>query len=97
MPVVSPAVSIFDLLHCDHVVFSRKAILRLQEVLQLHDAQNPVGASCVHVPEWGYGTRSSMVLQLHRELPRSRWLDAPGPPCTTPYRERPDLVAALAD
>ena len=67
----------------------------LQQVLMLHDAQNPVGASCVHVPEWGYGTRSSMVLQLHRELARSRWLDAPGPPCTTPYRERPDLISAL--
>ncbi len=32
--VVSPAVNIVDLLHCDHVLISKPALLKLQEVLQ---------------------------------------------------------------
>ena len=54
----------------------------LQSLLKIPDPQSPVGGSCVHVPEWNYGTRSSLVLYLG-ETPRAFW--AEGSPCVTPF------------
>jgi uncharacterized protein with NRDE domain len=56
----------------------------LQAILKLHHPDDPTGSSCVHLPDWGYGTRSSLVLHLPAgAAPRAFWAD--GPPCTTPF------------
>jgi hypothetical protein len=57
---------------------------------------DPLGGLCVEAPAFDYGTRSSAVLMLNRELGRSRLFWAEGRPDRTPFVERPDLVAALA-
>lgn len=62
-------------------------------------ARHPAGLAasiCVDLPEWNYGTRSSLVLFVGRALARSRWFWADGRPDETPFVERPELVAALA-
>jgi hypothetical protein len=56
---------------------------------------DPLGGLCVEAPAFDYGTRSSAVLLLNRELGRSRLFWAEGRPDRTPFVERPDLVAAL--
>lgn len=67
----------------------------LGRLLSQH-ADDPLGGTCVHVPALGYGTRSSMLLWLGGSLASSRLFWAEGPPCTTAYEERADLVRALA-
>jgi hypothetical protein len=68
----------------------------LMSVMRRHDEANPVAGTCVHVPVFGYGTRSSMLLYLGDPPAKSRIFWAEGSPCEHPYEERPDLVAALA-
>ncbi|MHB8876886.1 MAG: NRDE family protein [Myxococcaceae bacterium] len=66
----------------------------LQALLSVH-AEDVLGGTCVHAPAFGYGTRSSMVLFLARELSRSELRWAEGPPCITPFQELSDQVSAL--
>lgn len=56
----------------------------LVELLSQHDEQNPVGATCVHVPSFGYGTRSSFVLRLGETWERSDVAWTEGSPCRNP-------------
>ena len=63
----------------------------LAELMSQH-GPDPLGATCVHVPDLGYGTRSSLLLEL-AAAPRLWW--AEGSPCTAPYVEQSALVEAL--
>jgi hypothetical protein len=58
----------------------------LEAILRIHGERSPLEGTCVHVPQLGYGTRSSMVLFVGE---RTRMLWAEGPPCVTPYMEVP--------
>jgi uncharacterized protein with NRDE domain len=57
----------------------------LEALLRIHGETSPIEGTCVHVPQLGYGTRSSMVLFVEDPPDRSRMLWAEGPPCVTPY------------
>lgn len=57
----------------------------LEKVLVEHDAEDPLGATCVHHPPLNYGTRSAMTLERSDAGWRMRW--AEGPPCVTPFRD----------
>jgi uncharacterized protein with NRDE domain len=58
----------------------------LQALLRIHDPNDPPGSVCVHVAEWNYGTRSSLVLYLPvTQPPRAFW--AEGSPCVAPFQE----------
>ncbi len=59
---------------------------QLQALLRIHRPDAPPAGTCVHLDEWGYGSRSSMVL-----LDGQLWW-AEGPPCVTPYVERSELL-----
>lgn len=48
-----------------------------------HHAEPPLLGTCVHLPEHGYGTRSSTVLVVGEKGTRVRFAD--GKPCVTPY------------
>jgi uncharacterized protein with NRDE domain len=67
----------------------------LMAAMRRHDDDDPVAGTCIHVPAFGYGTRSSAVLYLEQPFAKSRAYFAEGSPRETPYVERPDLVAAL--
>ncbi len=69
---------------------------QLQALLARSTPDDPGGSVCVDVPEWNYGTRSSVVLLRHEVLAQSQWFEADGRPDQTPFIERPDLIAALA-
>ncbi len=69
----------------------------LAAMLQVHDEADPLGATCIHLPALGYGTRSSLVLLGAERVADSRIHWAEGPPCVTPFVERRDLVAALSE
>ena len=72
---------------------------RATTLLTEHDATDPLGATCIHLDELRYGTRSSLVLSIPDEAAppatvpparagaRARMLWAEGPPCTTPFVE----------
>lgn len=49
------------------------------KLLAEHDPSDPLGSTCIHLPELRYGTRSAMVWD------GSTMLWAEGPPCTTPF------------
>jgi uncharacterized protein with NRDE domain len=68
----------------------------LQRLLATRRPEDPLGGLCVEVPQFNYGTRSSLVLFRHQTLSQSRLSWADGPPDRTPFVERPDLVATLA-
>jgi uncharacterized protein with NRDE domain len=59
---------------------------RLERVLTDHDEADPFAATCIHIPGFDYGTRSSAVL-VASNAPPDRWSMAwaEGPPCTTPF------------
>jgi uncharacterized protein with NRDE domain len=61
------------------------ALESLAPAMREHDEHDPRASTCVHVPQLGYGTRSSLLLEVHSDPEQSRWLWAEGPPCTTPY------------
>ncbi len=58
-----------------------------------HDPTDPLAATCIHLDELRYGTRSSLVLSIREPLgsaseaplSRARMLWAEGPPCMTPF------------
>jgi uncharacterized protein with NRDE domain len=60
----------------------------LSQLLTDHDAGNPLGATCIHLPGIPYGTRSGAALAIAADRgakARTRMLWAEGPPCTTPF------------
>jgi uncharacterized protein with NRDE domain len=59
----------------------------LAPTMRDHVDGDPLASTCVHVPALGYGTRSSLLLEVESDAGRSRWLWANGPPCTTAYEE----------
>jgi uncharacterized protein with NRDE domain len=67
---------------------------RLRELLSLHAPPHPA-PTCLHV-EPHYGTRSSAVVRLARDLRHAELHVADGPPCTFPLEDRSALLAGLA-
>jgi uncharacterized protein with NRDE domain len=63
------------------------ALEDLAPTMRDHVDGDPLASTCVHVPALGYGTRSSLVLEVSAEPGGSRWLWAAGPPCSTEYEE----------
>jgi uncharacterized protein with NRDE domain len=68
----------------------------LERLLGLVNPHDPGGSVCVDVPDWNYGTRSSLVLVRAAQLAKSRWFECDGRPDRTPFVERPELISALA-
>jgi uncharacterized protein with NRDE domain len=58
------------------------AVATVQEILAQHDA-DPARATCVHLEELGYGTRSWSYIRRRRELSGFHWHEGQGAPCTT--------------
>jgi uncharacterized protein with NRDE domain len=56
---------------------------------------DPAGSVCVDVPDFNYGTRSSLVLFVAPQLSASRWYWADGRPDRTPFVEQPQLIEDL--
>lgn len=70
-------------------------IAELESLLRQH-RDGHVGGTCLHVPELGYGTRSSLVLLVAARLADSRFFWADGaPPCAAPFQEHAELVRAI--
>lgn len=66
----------------------------LAEICRDHDdGDGPLGASCIHAG--GYGTRSSILLELGARPGAGELRQAEGPPCTTPYRDFSHLLRDL--
>ncbi len=57
----------------------------LEAMMRRHGEKSPAEGTCIHVPELGYGTRSSMLLIGEDRTTCMFW--AEGPPCVTEYRE----------
>lgn len=68
---------------------------RLRELLT-HHAASPREATCLHLDDRDYGTRSSAVLRLAPALEASELWAAEGRPCTTPFDDRSQLLVELA-
>jgi len=68
----------------------------LQHLLGQH-GPDPFGSTCVHLPAFEYGTRSSMMLWMGKTLHDTRLSWAEGPPCTTPFVPQTELLARLRD
>ncbi|MGC3996021.1 MAG: NRDE family protein [Anaeromyxobacter sp.] len=68
------------------------AVERLREVLVQHDGRD---GTCIH-GDPVYGTRSSTVLRLARDLAASDLFVADGRPCQSPLEDRSPLLEALA-
>jgi uncharacterized protein with NRDE domain len=54
---------------------------RMTKLLAEHDPADPLGSTCIHLPDLRYGTRSAMVMA------GTTFLWAEGPPCTTPFSQ----------
>ena len=67
---------------------------RLRELLASHEPPPGLG-TCIHLGDV-YGTRSSAVIRLAPGLRHSELLASDGPPCTTPFEDRSDLLVALS-
>jgi uncharacterized protein with NRDE domain len=63
------------------------ALEELAPTMRDHVDGDPLASVCVHVPGLGYGTRSSLLLEVSVGLGKRRWLWADGAPCSTGYRE----------
>jgi len=72
------------------------SVEELQTMLGQH-AADAFGSTCVHMPDFGYGTRSSMLLWMGRSLVSTKMAWAEGPPCTTPFVSQAALLTALRD
>jgi uncharacterized protein with NRDE domain len=68
----------------------------LEHLLARTTPGDPGGSVCVDLPEWNYGTRSSLVLVRDEVLARSRWFECEGRPDAAPFVERPELISSLA-
>jgi uncharacterized protein with NRDE domain len=58
---------------------------RLTKLLTEHDTGDVLAATCIHVPELRYGTRSSFVLATNADGSTPTAYFADGPPCTTAF------------
>ncbi|HEX4934413.1 MAG TPA: NRDE family protein, partial [Gemmatimonadaceae bacterium] len=67
----------------------------LVELLSQHDEQNPVGATCVHVPSFGYGTRSSFILRMAETWEQSDAAWTEGSPCRNPVVDGAEALRVL--
>lgn len=67
----------------------------LMRLLATSHPDDPLGGLTVELPEYNYGTRSSLVLFRGEPLASSRLYWADGRPDRTPFVERPELVSAL--
>lgn len=67
----------------------------LGALLASRNAADPAGSVCVDLPDWNYGTRSSLVLSIAPKLANARWFWADGRPDQVPFIEHPDLIAQL--
>ena len=67
---------------------------RLRELLGSHELPPGPGV-CVHSGDV-YGTRSSAMIRLAPALHHSELYAADGPPCTTPFEDRSELLVALS-
>lgn len=65
----------------------------LIEAMAWRDAQEPFESTCVHMPELGYGTRSSTIVALGE---RVRFEHADGAPCEAKYESYAEELRALA-
>ena len=63
----------------------------LEDVLSRRD-DGSIDATCVDIPEFGYGTRSSTIVRLGE---RPRLLHCEGPPCANDYDDMTDMLARL--
>lgn len=71
----------------------REAGVPTQGALQSLLAQRGV---CVDLPDFNYGTRSSLVLSVAPKLSDSRWSWADGRPDQVPFVEHPELITSLS-
>jgi hypothetical protein len=69
----------------------------LRPLLVRHDAADPFRATCVHAPEFDYGTRSSLILGVAARPAESCFLWAEGAPCTHAHVAQEALVKALVE
>ena len=58
----------------------------LEAMMRIHGKTSPIAGTCVHVPELGYGTRSSMILVVRESGKKMLWTE--GNPCATAYVEQ---------
>jgi uncharacterized protein with NRDE domain len=67
-------------------------------LLRIHAVPDPRQGTCLHVPAFGYGTRSSFVLRLGADPARALCAWTEGPPCTSRWvdgtKELRTVVAA---
>ncbi|HVE84551.1 MAG TPA: NRDE family protein [Myxococcales bacterium] len=64
-------------------------------ILRHHQPDDPLGSVCVHLPELGYGTRSSCTLRLGRGTADVELWWAEGAPCTAAPQRLDGLAQAL--
>jgi hypothetical protein len=62
------------------------------ELLRRHGNPHPREGTCLHAPAFGYGTRSSFLLQLGPGGAGARCAWTEGPPCTSPWVEGTALL-----
>jgi hypothetical protein len=64
------------------------------ELLRRHSSPDPREGTCLHVPAFGYGTRSSFLLQLDPgAVGQCAWTE--GPPCTSPWVDGTALLCEV--
>jgi uncharacterized protein with NRDE domain len=64
-------------------------------IMRIHGEAHPLAGTCVHVPELGYGTRSSMVLLVAEQPEDSALYWAEGNPCESAYDDESRLLDRL--
>lgn len=63
---------------------------------QLLSTHGPEGHGvCMHLPQYNYGTRSSLILFGSTQAPLCQWWWADASPCLSPHLPRPELSAEL--
>jgi len=67
------------------------------ELLRVHAAPDPRAGTCLHVPAFGYGTRSSFVLRLGPDPAHALCAWTEGPPCTSPWVDGTKELRAMVD
>jgi hypothetical protein len=68
----------------------------LMALLRLKNEKDPLGGTCVHVPSFDYGTRSSTVLVRAQPLVESRYFACDVSPDVGDFVEHRGLIAGLA-
>lgn len=65
-------------------------------LLRHHDEVEPLAATCVHVPSFDYGTRSSAVVMLGGDPAEDRLYWSEGAPCTATFEDASEALRRLA-